>query len=144
MYQLNSILSEYFIERRRKTDYNKFYIYTNYEKIVGKSISKNTKINNISNGIIYIYCRNSIWVNELTVLKDNLIKKVNDKIYPNKIKDMVFKIGNVKSKTELVKKNIKLNQTDVDWVEKTAENIPDTLKEKFKELLTTYKQRKKI
>jgi hypothetical protein len=144
MYKLNSILNEYFIERKKKTDYNKFYIYTNYEKIVGKSISTNTKINSISNGIIYIYCRNSIWMNELIVLKDDLIKKVNDKIYPNKIKDMVFKIGNVKSKKELVKKNIKLNQTDIDWVEKTAENIPDTLKDKFKELLTTYKQRKKV
>jgi len=141
MYQLNTIINDYFKTKKRSNDYNKYYIYTNYEKIVGKSISKNTKIKNIRNGVLYIHCRNSVWTNELNNLKEELIKKFNESVKTDLIKDIALKIGNIKSSKEVEKKIIKLSTADTNWIERTIENIPDIYKDKFKELLTAYKER---
>jgi len=141
MYQLNTIINDYFATKKRANDYNKYYIYTNYEKIVGASIFKNTKIKSIKNGVVYILCRNSIWINELNNLKEVLIKKLNESVRTDLIKDIALRIGDVKANKEVEKKNIKLNAADTNWIEKTVENIPDIYKEKFKELLIAYKER---
>ncbi len=52
-----------------------------WNRVVGKEIKKHTKPYNIENGILVVLVDNSAWMNELTYLKNEIIKKLNEQIH---------------------------------------------------------------
>ena len=62
-----------------------------WEKMVGKQISSNTKIQSFKNGTIIINVSNSIWRNELSLQKQILLEKLKKKEPNLKIKDIILK-----------------------------------------------------
>ena len=73
---IKQILDEYL----KGTDFseinNTISIQKAWEKTVGKPISKNTTIKSFRNGIITIRVSNSIWRNEISLQKQNLLEKL--------------------------------------------------------------------
>lgn len=64
-----------------------------WEIIVGDKISQHTKPVKINNGRLTINVNNSVWMQELNLLKNELIKKIN---YEEKlIKDIKFQTGEI-------------------------------------------------
>ena len=89
--QLKHILGEYF----RGTDFKEIddtiSIQKVWEKTVGSPINKNTEISSFKKGTIIVKVYNSIWRNELSLQKQNLLEKLN-KVEPNfNIKKIILK-----------------------------------------------------
>ena len=62
-----------------------------WNKIVGKTISKNTEITSIKNGKIIIKTSNPIWRNELTFQKEDLINRLKKEEPEINIKEIEFR-----------------------------------------------------
>ena len=58
---------------------------------VGNKISKNTKPISVKNGTLLIKTTNPVWKQELQIQKTEIIKKLNNKIKKNIIKEIRFK-----------------------------------------------------
>ena len=58
---------------------------------VGNKISKNTEPMSVKNGILVIKTTNPVWKQELQIQKTEIIKKLNDKLKKNIIKEIRFK-----------------------------------------------------
>lgn len=72
-----------------KNVYNGFRIIEIWKEAVGGEILKNTSPIKFLKGILYVSVKNSIWLQELYYLKDEIIKKISDKA-DTKIKDIKF------------------------------------------------------
>ena len=58
---------------------------------VGNKISKNTEPMSVKNGILVIKTTNPVWKQELQVQKTEIIKKLNNRLKKNIIKEIRFK-----------------------------------------------------
>ena len=88
---IKDLLSDYFKgsdfkEINETISLNKFW-----NKIVGKTISKNTEIVSIKNGRISIKTSNPIWRNELTFQKEDLLNRLKKEEPKLNIEDIEFR-----------------------------------------------------
>ena len=60
-------------------------------EIVGNKISKNTEPKSVKNGILVIKTTNPVWKQELQIQKTEIIKKLNNRLKKNIIKEIRFK-----------------------------------------------------
>ena len=60
-------------------------------KTVGNKISKNTEPMSVKNGILVIKTTNPVWKQELQIQKTEIIKKLNNRLKKNIIKEIRFK-----------------------------------------------------
>ncbi len=66
-----------------------------WEEIVGEKVALHTKPDTISYRILTVYVDSSVWMQQLTFLKDNIVKKINEVTGRQIIKDIKFRIGDV-------------------------------------------------
>jgi len=66
-----------------------------WDEVVSDTIKKHTKPIKIQRKIIYVSVDNSVWANELNYLKEDIIKKINDKSGEKVITDIKFKVGDI-------------------------------------------------
>lgn len=62
-----------------------------WKNTVGVKISKNTEPISIKNGVIVIKTINSVWRQELQFQKQEIIKKLNQKLKKKTIREIIFK-----------------------------------------------------
>ena len=60
-------------------------------KTVGNKISKNTEPMSVKNGILVIKTTNPVWKQELQIQKTEIIKRLNNRLKKNIIKEIRFK-----------------------------------------------------
>ena len=58
---------------------------------VGSKISKNTEPKSVKNGILVIKTINPVWKQELQIQKTEIIKRLNNRLKKNIIKEIRFK-----------------------------------------------------
>lgn len=51
-----------------------------WNRVMGKEVKKHTRPFQIENGILVVLVDNSVWMNELSYLKNEIIKKLNEQI----------------------------------------------------------------
>jgi predicted nucleic acid-binding Zn ribbon protein len=61
-----------------------------WKKAVGPDIGKQTDANRIEQGVLYVSVTASAWMNELVFLKTQIIKKLNELIEQEVVKDIKF------------------------------------------------------
>ena len=61
-----------------------------WEEVVGKTVSKNTEPERVESGTLYIKTNSPTWRQELVFKKAEIIKKLNDKLGKNTIKEIRF------------------------------------------------------
>jgi predicted nucleic acid-binding Zn ribbon protein len=61
-----------------------------WDHAVGKEISEQTEPYKIAQGILFVRVKDPVWRNELLFFKDEIIKKLNDKIGRKTVKDIKF------------------------------------------------------
>ncbi len=66
-----------------------------WEEAVGDKIAKKTKAQAINNGVLYVQASNSMWIQELSLLKESIIQKLNGLIGSEVVNDIAFRIGDV-------------------------------------------------
>ena len=64
-----------------------------WEEAVGKNIARRAQAVSVRNGILFVVVQNSAWLQELSLLKEGIIEKVNSAIGTDVVKDIVFRIG---------------------------------------------------
>ena len=65
-----------------------------WEEAVGKNIARRAQAASVRNGILFVVVQNSAWLQELSLLKEGIIEKVNSAVGTDVVKDIVFRIGN--------------------------------------------------
>ena len=88
---IKDLLSDYFKGSDFKEINDTITLNKFWNKIVGKTISKNTEITRIINGKIIIKTSNPIWRNELTFQKEDLLNRLKKEKPELNIKEIEFR-----------------------------------------------------
>jgi len=64
-----------------------------WEEAVGKNIARRARAMSVRNEILFVTVQNSVWLQELALLKEGIIEKINSLVGRQVIKDIVFRIG---------------------------------------------------
>ena len=64
-----------------------------WEEVVGKNIARRARAVSVRNEILFVTVQNSVWLQELALLKEGIIEKINSLVGRQVIKDIVFRIG---------------------------------------------------
>ncbi len=72
--------------------YKQYLLLDQWGSIVGPELAEVTKAENISNGILVVRVKDSVWAYHLSMLKPQLKKKLNEYAESTVIKDIYFKI----------------------------------------------------
>ena len=88
---IKDLLFDYFKGSNFKEINETITLNKTWNKIVGKTISKNTEITGIKNGKIIIKTTNPIWRNELTFQKEDLLNRLKREEQEINIKEIEFR-----------------------------------------------------
>ncbi len=121
-----------------------------WKEVVGKKIDTHTCPFWLTKGKLFVRVDNSGWLVQLTYLKDKIIAEFNKKETDKPIKDIYFRIGEIKnstkgkSKKSLIAKRVKLEKTELDEIERNLRGIKDkTLCQIIERILIKDKKLKK-
>ena len=62
-----------------------------WREVVGDKISQNVETKEIRNGVLFLEAKTPVWRNEIQLIKNNIIDKLNKKLKNNIIKDLRIK-----------------------------------------------------
>jgi len=65
-----------------------------WEEAVGSAIARRAAAVSISGGRLVVAVENSAWLQELVMMKESIIDKVNSRVGKPVVEDIVFRIGN--------------------------------------------------
>ncbi len=126
-----------------------------WDEIVGEKLANYTTPIFYKENTIFIGVVSPLFMRELTFMKADILKKINESITDSPVKNIKFKLvsqiqkktkGRAKEDEYLFYEDIKLTQSDIDWVKSVADRlkVENGLKEKYLELLTFYKKNEKL
>ncbi|MFP4368128.1 MAG: DUF721 domain-containing protein [Candidatus Kapaibacterium sp.] len=79
----------------RQNDWGDKYICAkienNWEKILGKNMSKALKIERFKEGALYLKSDSSTWRTEALLRKENIIRNINDKLGSEEVKTLIIR-----------------------------------------------------
>jgi translation initiation factor 2 alpha subunit (eIF-2alpha) len=89
------LIKRWNIQLDRQQEYNKIW-----KELAGENIGLHTAFERISNSKLHILVENSVWMNELTFLKQQITMTAIQAFlkYDLKINEIVFKIGEIQKK----------------------------------------------
>lgn len=122
--------------------YNSQSILVHWKKIVGDEIAIHAYPIVVQNGIVVLGVNNSVWCHHLSMMKENIISKINDFIGEKIISDIRFQAGYLQKlqneehtnidALRSQKHKIKLDAPDHKIIYQAAENVHDNyLKQKI-------------
>lgn len=149
MQKIEDILATTIRNMGLQKKYNAQSVIVHWKKIVGDDIANHTYPVLVQSGILLIAVNNSVWCHHLSMMKDNIISKINNFIGEKLILDIRFQAGNSKKhptqentnteveypiKYQLSK--VKLNEDDVQMIHQTVEHVHDKyLKQKIMRIM---------
>lgn len=88
---IRSIIGDIVKKSNMRQRLNISNIFNHWEEIVGTEIYKKTKPERITGGTLYLSVSTSIWANELSLMSDKLIEKINSFIGEEVVKNIRFR-----------------------------------------------------
>ncbi len=92
MQDISSILDDYVSETDLGEKLKKFNIFNHWEEIVGKEIGRKARPQKLFREILYISVSDPGWANELSMMSEQLIKKINSYAGRDIVSQLRFKI----------------------------------------------------
>lgn len=89
--KLGDVLKDYVKALKIDKKLKEVEIVNFWEELVGKIVARRTKDVYIKNKILFVILRSSVVRNELFMIKDELLKRLNEKAGEEILKDIVFK-----------------------------------------------------
>ncbi len=140
-----------------KENQNKYHIYKikqEWKNLIGNSPADNCYPVKIERRVLFLNVNNSVWANQLMMLKNTIIKRVNECVGCEAIKDVRFTIvsKNIKKSNFTEQKEIKIKQEEYESlsseelanIKNSLNDIEDEkLREKFFQVKVKQEQRKK-
>lgn len=66
-----------------------------WKEAVGETIARRAKARSFKNGIVFVVVQDSVWMQELSLLKESIISKLNLLVGTPIVKDLVFRVGRI-------------------------------------------------
>ncbi len=66
-----------------------------WREAVGETVARRAKARSIKGGILFVAVQDSVWMQELSLLKERIIEKLNSLIGKTVVKEIVFKLGDI-------------------------------------------------
>ncbi len=63
-----------------------------WQGAVGEGVSKNSEAISVKKGTLFVEVKNSAWAQELSMLKPEIIRKINEKTGEKTISDLRFRV----------------------------------------------------
>ncbi len=89
MNSLQNIINQIFQQNGREDVILKIKINAILKEILGENISKNIQVKSIKNGKLYLKADNSLWAFEISINKELIINKLNEKIGKDTIRQII-------------------------------------------------------
>ncbi len=103
-----------------------------WRQVAGDIIAKISFPEFVEDGIFTIAVQDPVWINQLNLLKNEFIRRINEINKDNDIRDIKFRIGRAKNpalkKSETFVYNldrVKLDQSDLNFIEENIKVIKD-------------------
>ena len=119
-----------------------------WKSVVGKQIAASTNAESVREGILFICCKSSMWSSELSLHKDDIVKRLNEAIGKQVVKDIRFsargfrKAVEEKEKTTEPEPQVPITPEEVKAAEEVAAACSsDELAEKVRRAILTSKRR---
>jgi len=87
---ISEVIKEYLEELKITGKLKEYEALRLWEELLGKTVASRTKELKIKNGILYVKIRSPLVKQELLMIKDSIIKKMNEKLGDEIIKAIVF------------------------------------------------------
>jgi len=154
-----SVIKEFFQRRARTTEEARESItYTRiWRHVIGKNIERHTRPVALKNGVLFVEVEDSVWLYQLTFLKDKIIADLNKYAGEALISDIMFRsMGFSLLSTDAIKKipaspgkkdssrqkpkliKDKLSTAEKEIIEKMVSAAPEPLRERMHRLLSSY------
>lgn len=65
---------------------------TLWERVAGETIAKATRVGDIRNGTLYVYTRSSAWSQELSMLRETFLERLNAELGEQIVSDLRFQV----------------------------------------------------
>jgi len=88
--KIDSVINDLLRKYNLNDQLDQFFIFDNWEKIVGKTLSKNCKPQKIEGRTLYLNVKNSIWRQELSQKQSELLKMITKNVKTDVIKKIKF------------------------------------------------------
>lgn len=88
---LEEILKDYVKKMKFEKKFQEIALVRSWEEVVGKALAAHTTKIYINKGILFVFLNSSVVRNELSMLKQPLIEKLNEKAGGNIIYDIIFR-----------------------------------------------------
>ena len=85
-----------------------------WEDEVGGPIAENTMPKSVSRGVLFVIAKSSVWVQELTLKKPEILKRLNQRLGGELIKDIKFAQGEITTKEDGEKPGKSRGRIEVD------------------------------
>ena len=100
-----------------------------WKECVGNRVYLKTEISYLNKKKLYVKTYNNTWAANLTSIKSEIIKKLNEKITPNIVEDIIFRpaypLKKIKPKDEKNKKEYKLNKEEEEIINNVTSQLKD-------------------
>jgi predicted nucleic acid-binding Zn ribbon protein len=84
---LNALIGELGIEEKM----TQYQILELWKDVVGERIAKETEAHKMENGVLFVKVEDSVWRNELSMMKLQIIKMINERVKRDLVDDIVFR-----------------------------------------------------
>ena len=143
---LNEIVAGIFQDSPASGRKDLLMIHTLWHKAVGEKIAKNTLPQTIKKNILFVTVSNSVWMQELQFLKEQIRERINKDLPTLTIEDIRFKIGPVteKHRPSSAEPLLPLSPEEKEDVKKHGASIKDPdLRSAFEAVMAAYLKNKK-
>ncbi len=126
-------------------------IMTAWGKAVGPTIAAQTAIERFAHGTLYVKVANSVWMQQLQFMKEDITERINGVLGAERVKNILFSIGHIQpaasntpSPVENAAPSIPLTQKEIRTIDTCTAGIRDPeLGEIVRRVMTKDLQRKK-
>lgn len=117
-----------------------------WDEVVGEQVAGAAQPDFVRDGKVFVTVKNSVWANELTFLKADIVSRLNDRIGSRVIKDLIFKAGRMRARPSPAGEKaseapdlagIELTEAELASVDDAVKAAGDPVGEPFRRLLTT-------
>jgi len=98
MKQLGPVIENILRRHNLWTAYQQYLIVERWPEIVGGDLAEVTSAESISNGLLRVLVKDSVWAYHLSMMKPQLIKKLNNYAGNKVVNDIFFQIGTLEKK----------------------------------------------
>lgn len=75
--------------------YQQYLLVQSWDEVVGPALAEVTRADSMSKGVLRVVVKDSVWAYHLSMMKPQLISKMNTHAGTGLVKDLFFNIGNI-------------------------------------------------